>query len=62
MASDIHGGRETQRAVSTHLPVSVTRLRSSYLTLQIKEHLRLDIPSDFDPDTLKRVIQILQTS
>jgi len=46
----------------TFLPVSVKNAHASNLTLQINDHLRIEIPSGFDPNTLRQVIDVLQAS
>ena len=46
----------------TFLPVSVKIAHASRLTLLVNDHLRIGIPSGFDPSTLKQVIQVLQAS
>ncbi len=46
----------------TFLPVSVNNAQASYLTLLVNDHLRIEIPSGFDTDTLKQIIHVLQAS
>lgn len=46
----------------TFLPVSVMDSNTSSLTLRVNGNLRLEISAGFDPNTLKQVIQVLQTS
>lgn len=44
------------------LPVNLVEPSASSLTLRVNEHLTLEIPTGFDPNTLKQVIQVLQAS
>ena len=46
----------------TFLPVSVKNAHASNLTLRVNDHLHIEIPSGFDPNTLKQVIDVLQAS
>ncbi|MES9900573.1 MAG: hypothetical protein ABW148_16330 [Sedimenticola sp.] len=46
----------------TFLPVNVMEPRASSLTLRINDHLRIEISQDFDPVTLKQVLQVLQAA
>lgn len=43
----------------TFLPVSVMDAHASSLMLLVNNHLRIEISADFDPSTLKEVIQVL---
>ena len=44
------------------VPVNVTEPSASRLTLLINDKLRLEVPVNFDPVTLRQVVQALQTS
>jgi hypothetical protein len=52
---------EASSAVS-FLPVKVTAAPASSLALLIDEHLRIEIPAGFDAETLKQVVQVLQSA
>ena len=54
--------KSNESSSMTFLPVNVVESKASCLTVMINEDLRLEIPADFDPNTLKQVIQVLQAS
>ena len=55
------GKREDSSAV-TFLPVNVVEPSAVSLTVVINDTLRIEIQSDFDPHTLKQVVQALQAA
>ncbi len=46
----------------TFLPVNVMGPRASCLTLWINNHLRIEVSQDFDPVTLRQLLQVLQAA
>jgi len=44
------------------LPVNIIEPKTSRLVLMVNDNLRVEIPSHFDEDTLKRLVQALQAS
>lgn len=51
-----------ETAPVTFLPVNVMEPIPPSLTLRVKENLRIEIPTGFDPITLKQLIQVLQAA
>jgi hypothetical protein len=49
-------------SAASFLPVKVTAAPASSLALVIDDHLRIEIPAGFDAETLKQVVQVLQSA
>ncbi len=58
----LRGERPGTSSTVSFLPVNVTAAPTSNLALRIDGHLRIEIPAGFDPVTLKRVVQALQSA
>lgn len=54
--------KSTDPAPVAFLPVSVKQTRPSHLSIVVNEDLRIDIPTDFDPNALRQIIQVLRGS
>jgi hypothetical protein len=54
--------KQTDPAPITFLPVNVKETSSSNLALMVSNDLRIEIPTGFDPNTLRQLIQVLRAS
>jgi len=56
------GEKPKASSAVSFLAVNVTDDKASSLTVLIDDHLRIEIPAGFDAETLKQVVQVLQSA